>query len=911
MSTTPNKRDYFGAKVTFDTGSGSAYIYRLDRLAKSFPGIHRLPFSIKVLLEAALRECDGFLVTKEDVERLASYNPKAPAQEEIPFMPARVLLQDFTGVPAVVDLAAMRSAMARLGGDPNEINPGVPVHLVIDHSVQVDAYGGKNALQINAGFEFERNAERYEFLRWGQQAFDNFGVVPPASGICHQVNLEYIARGVWSRPEGDGLTVAYPDSLVGTDSHTTMINGLGVVGWGVGGIEAEAVMLGQPIYMLIPQVVGFRLTGKLPEGATATDLVLAVTQMLRAYGVVDKFVEFFGPGLSRLTVPDRATIANMAPEYGATMGFFPIDSETIDFLRRTGRDESVVQLVERYTKEQGLFRTDATPDPEFIDIITLDLATVVPSLAGPKRPQDRIPLPDVKKVFATSLTTPPGPKGFGLSPEALAKKGKYQDDKGTTLDMAHGDVAIAAITSCTNTSNPSVMIGAGLVAKKAVERGLTVKPFVKTSLAPGSKVVTDYLEASGLLPYLDQLGFNVVGYGCTTCIGNSGPLNEPVVKAIKEGNLIASGVLSGNRNFEGRIHPNVQANFLASPPLVVAYALAGTVDIDLTKDAIGRDTAGKPVYLKEIWPTSKEIQEAVSRYLTPEMFTKEYTGIETSNEDWNRIKIPAGSIYEWNTESTYIQEPPYFEHLTRETPTIAPIHGARVLGIWGDSTTTDHISPAGDIKGDGPAGKYLAERGVERADFNSFGSRRGNHQVMMRGTFANIRIKNKLLPGTEGGITKHFPTGETLSIYDASMRYQAAGTPLILFAGKDYGMGSSRDWAAKGTILLGVKAVIAESFERIHRSNLIGMGVLPLQFKNGETYASHGLDGTEIFDVPVTDEVKPRQDLVVTATKADGAKVSFKTTCRLDTPVEVDYYRNGGILHYVLRGFLNRATVGV
>jgi aconitate hydratase len=601
----------------------------------------------------------------------------------------------------------------------------------------------------------------------------------------------------------------------------------------------------------------------------------------------------------------------MAPEYGATMGFFPIDSETIDFLRRTGRDESVVQLVERYTKEQGLFRTDATPDPEFIDIITLDLATVVPSLAGPKRPQDRIPLPDVKKVFATSLTTPPGPKGFGLSPEALAKKGRYKDDKGGSLEMAHGDVAIAAITSCTNTSNPSVMIGAGLVAKKAVERGLTVKPFVKTSLAPGSKVVTDYLEASGLLPYLDQLGFNVVGYGCTTCIGNSGPLNEPVVKAIKEGNLIAAGVLSGNRNFEGRIHPNVQANFLASPPLVVAYALAGTVDIDLTKDPIGKDKAGKPVYLKEIWPTSKEIQDAVGRFLTPAMFKKEYTGIETSNEDWNRIKIPAGSIYEWNTESTYIQEPPYFEHLTRETPTIAPIHGARVLGIWGDSTTTDHISPAGDIKGDGPAGKYLAERGVERADFNSFGSRRGNHQVMMRGTFANIRIKNKLLPGTEGGITKHFPTGETLSIYDASMRYQAAGTPLILFAGKDYGMGSSRDWAAKGTILLGVKAVIAESFERIHRSNLIGMGVLPLQFKNGETYASHGLDGTEIFDVPVTDEVKPRQDLVVTATKADGAKVSFKTTCRLDTPVEVDYYRNGGILHYVLRGFLNRATVGV
>ena len=911
MSTaTPEQRDYFGAKATFDTGSGSAYIHRLDALSKAgFSNIERFPFSIRVMLESVLRECDGFLVTKDDVERLASYNPKAPAKEEIPFKPARVLLQDFTGVPAVVDLAAMRSAMARLGGDPNEINPGVPVHLIIDHSVQVDAFGMQDALRINAEYEFKRNRERYEFLRWGQQAFDNFSVVPPASGICHQVNLEYVARGVWTKPTDDGLTVAYPDTLVGTDSHTTMINGLGVVGWGVGGIEAEAVMLGQPIYMLMPEVVGFKLTGELPEGATATDLVLTVTEMLRKYGVVGKFVEFFGQGLSRLTVPDRATIANMAPEYGATMGFFPIDAETLDFMRRTGRPDDLIQMVERYTKEQGLFRTDESPESEYIDTLELDMSTVVPSLSGPKRPQDRITLPELKQSFATSLTTAPGPQGFGLKPDALDNKGTYKDNEGNQLDMTHGDVTIAAITSCTNTSNPSVMIGAGLVAKKAIERGLKVKPYVKTSLAPGSKVVTEYLHAAGLLPYLDQLGFNLVGYGCTTCIGNSGPLPEATENAIKEGDLIVSGVLSGNRNFEGRIHALVQANFLASPPLVVAYALAGTVDLDLSKDAIGQDEAGNDVFLKDIWPTSAEIQEAVSQFLTPEMFKQEYDGIETSNEVWNNIEIPEGSIYSWSEASTYIQEPPFFVDLTAETPVISSINNARVLAVLGDSTTTDHISPAGSIPPDGPAGIYLTGKDVQFLDFNSFGSRRGNHEVMMRGTFANIRIKNQLVPGTEGGVTHYFPEDDVMPIYDASMKYQEAGTPLVVLAGKDYGMGSSRDWAAKGTILLGVKAVIAVSFERIHRSNLIGMGVLPLQFADGQSPEALGLDGSESFSIPVTDAVAPRQEIEVTATKADGSTVTFKTICRLDTPVEVDYYRNGGILHYVLRNFLNKSTV--
>ncbi|MFW5972562.1 MAG: aconitate hydratase AcnA, partial [Bacteroidota bacterium] len=902
-------RDPFNARDTFETGSGNAYLYRLGRLADAGYDIDRLPYSIKILLEGMLRNLDGVAISEDDVRRLAAYDPKAPAREEIPFMPARVLLQDFTGVPAVVDLAAMRSAMARLGGDPDEINPRVPVHLIIDHSVQVDHFGTPQSLQLNADIEFERNAERYEFLRWGQQAFENFSVVPPASGICHQVNLEYVARAVWTSKSDDGLTVAYPDSLVGTDSHTTMINGLGVLGWGVGGIEAEAVMLGQPIYMLMPEVVGFRLTGKLSEGATATDLVLTVTQMLRQYGVVGRFVEFFGSGLDNMTVPDRATIANMAPEYGATMGFFPVDDEVLAYLRRTGRDDQLVEMVERYSKEQGLFRTSDSPQPEFLDTLELDLGDVVPSVAGPKRPQDRIEVPAVKEAFRRSFTSPAGPNGFGRKVEDLRKTGRYVDSSGNEAELKHGDTVIAAITSCTNTSNPTVMIGAGLVARKAVERGLKVPPYVKTSLAPGSRVVTQYLHASGLLPYLDQLGFDIVGYGCTTCIGNSGPLPEAVEKAIKDGNLVVSGVLSGNRNFEGRIHANVQANFLASPPLVVAYALAGTADIDLTSDPIGEDDLGQPVYLKDIWPTSEEVMNAVNEAITPEMFKEEYDGIETSNETWNKIKIPEGSIYEWNAESTYVQEPPFFTELTREVPSIKPIEGARVLAKVGDSTTTDHISPAGSIAPDSPAGRYLIEKNVRPLDFNSYGSRRGNHEVMMRGTFANIRIKNHLVPGTEGGVTKHFPTGEVTSIYDASMKYQADGQSLIVLGGKDYGMGSSRDWAAKGTILLGVSAVIVESFERIHRSNLIGMGVLPLQFSEGESAESLGLDGTETFDIPVSEGVRPGQEIEVTATREDGTVQRFTALVRLDTPIEVEYYRNGGILHYVLRDFLKTSKV--
>ena len=912
----PNRKDHFNARDILSTPDGDAYIYRLDALEKAgYSGINRLPYSIKVLLESVLRECDDFQITKDDIDLLASYDPRKPASKEIPFKPARVLLQDFTGVPAVVDLAAMRSAMARLGGNPDEINPRVPVHLIIDHSVQVDAFGTAAALQINAEREFQRNRERYEFLRWGKQAFDNFSVVPPASGICHQVNLEYVAKCVWSRPE-DGLQVLYPDSLVGTDSHTTMIDGLGVVGWGVGGIEAEAVMLGQPIYMLMPEVVGFRLTGRLPEGATATDLVLTVTQMLRAYGVVGKFVEFFGEGLDTMTVPDRATIANMSPEYGATMGFFPIDDATLDFLRQSGRADALVETVERYTKEQGLFRTSDSADPEFIDVLELDMSTVVPSLSGPKRPQDRIALPDMQLSFTKSLTTPAGPQGFGLATKRLdssatieSDDSRYVENDGSPVTLEHGDVAIAAITSCTNTSNPSVMIGAGLVAKKAVERGLTVKPYVKTSMAPGSKVVTDYLHEAGLWPYLDQLGFNLVGYGCTTCIGNSGPLPEPVGNAIKEGDLIVAGVLSGNRNFEGRIHALVQANFLASPPLVVAYALAGTVDIDLSRDPIGTDSAGNDVYLRDIWPTTAEIADAVRSSVTPEMFKKEYTGIEESNEMWNAILIPEGSIYEWSTESTYVQEPPFFFDLTPETPEISPVKGARVLAKLGDSTTTDHISPAGSIPPSGPAGTYLQERGVGFLDFNSFGSRRGNHEVMMRGTFANIRIKNQLVPGTEGGVTRYLPTGETMPIYDAAMRYIEEGTPLVILAGKDYGMGSSRDWAAKGTLLLGVKAVIADSYERIHRSNLIGMGVLPLEYMQDINAATLGLDGTETLDIPASNDIRAGDVLTVTARKDDGTVVEFKVKCRLDTPVEVEYYRNGGILHYVLREFLSNTAV--
>ena len=903
------KTDLFGAREIFETGSGAAYLYRLDRLWARGYNIDRLPFSIRIMLEALLRGCDGFTVTEEDVERLAQYDAKAPARVEIPFSPARVLMQDFTGVPAVVDLAAMRSALARQGGDPAVINPLTPVHLIIDHSVQVDHYGVVDALRLNSDIEFRRNRERYEFLRWGQQAFDNFFVVPPASGICHQVNLEYVARCVWTRPEG-GLEVAYPDSLVGTDSHTTMINGLGVMGWGVGGIEAEAVMLGQPIFMLMPEVVGFRLRGALPEGATATDLVLTVTEILRSYGVVGRFVEFFGPGVRALSVPDRATISNMSPEYGATMGFFPIDRETLAFLRRTGRDPSLVELVERYTKEQGLFLSEDTPEAEYLDVLELDLSTVAPSVAGPKRPQDRIPVPDLGAGFRASFSGPAGPKGFGRSAQDLDRRVSFVDPKGRKEHLGHGDIVIAAITSCTNTSNPSVMIGAGLLAKKAVERGLTVNPYVKTSLAPGSKVVTDYLREAGLLPYLNQLGFHLVGYGCTTCIGNSGPLPERVAQAVRDGDLIVAGVLSGNRNFEGRIHALVQANYLASPPLVVAYALAGTVDIDLMHEPLGEDLAGADVYLRDIWPRSAEINSAIEAVITPAMFKKEYDGIEASNETWNAIEIPQGSEYAWTEDSSYVREPPFFVGLSQAVPAPEPIVGARVLIKVGDSTTTDHISPAGAIPVDGPAGRYLKEHGVSPRSFNSFGSRRGNHEVMMRGTFGNIRIKNQLTPGSEGGITPCFQKGgEVMPIYDASLLYREAGVPLVVLGGKDYGMGSSRDWAAKGTILLGVKAVIVESFERIHRSNLIGMGVLPLEYLDGETAASLGLDGTETFDIPTDARLEARQTLHVTATRADGSRLVFSTRCRLDTPVEVGYYRHGGILHCVLRDFLTRDGV--
>jgi len=901
-------QDRFGARDTFDTGSGSAYLYRLEKLERDglVPSLDRLPFSIKVLLEGALRGVDGVAIREEDVEALARYDPAGPAQVEVPFAPGRVLLQDFTGVPAVVDLAALRSAMARNGADPAEINPRVKVDLVIDHSVQVDAFAFPDAYRINAEREFERNRERYEFLRWGAEAFDNFGVVPPERGICHQVNLEYLARGVLTAPSDEGLPVAFPDTLVGTDSHTTMINGLGVLGWGVGGIEAEAAMLGQPIYMLMPEVVGFRLKGALREGVTATDLTLTVTQMLRQHKVVGKFVEFFGTGLSSMSLPDRATIANMAPEYGATMGFFPIDAETLDYLRRTNRPAELVRMVERYTKAQGLFRTDDTPDPSFASVLELDLGDVEPSVAGPKRPQDRIVLGQVKREFREALTRPASPQGFGLPEDRVEAAGRYEHD-GEAHDLTHGDVVIAAITSCTNTSNPSVMIGAGLLAKKAVERGLTVRPHVKTSLAPGSRVVTEYLEASGLQPYLDRLGFNLVGYGCTTCIGNSGPLPDPVASAIEEGDLVVAGVLSGNRNFEGRIHPLVKANYLASPPLVVAYALAGSVNVDLTSEPLGQDPDGRDVFLRDVWPSQQEILDVIQASVRPEQFAQQYEGIEDSNPRWNEMPVRGGQLFEWNEASTYIQEPPFFLDVTPETPAIRPIEGARVLVKVGDSVTTDHISPAGAIPTGEPAGRYLQEHGVEPRDFNSFGSRRGNDRVMTRGTFANIRLRNQIAPGTEGGWSTHLPSGERGFLYDVAMRYREEGTPLIVVAGHDYGMGSSRDWAAKGTILLGVRAVIAKSFERIHRSNLVGMGVLPLLFKEGEALETYGLDGTEHFDLPVTDDVKPGQMLTVTARKADGTTVDFDVVVALNTPIEVAYYRHGGILHYVLRDFLKGA----
>jgi aconitate hydratase len=897
----------FGSRATLDTGSGKATLFRLDQLEKEGVGsVSRFPFSVKVLLEAVLRNCDGKLATEEDVRALAGWQPKDPGDRELPFQPARVILQDFTGVPAVVDLAAMRSTVDRLGGDPSRINPAVPVDLVIDHSVQVDVFGTPMALRRNAEIEFERNRERYEFLRWGQKAFDNFSVVPPATGIVHQVNLEFLATVVQER-KVEGETVLLPDSLVGTDSHTVMINGLGVVGWGVGGIEAEAAMLGQPIYILMPKVVGMKLHGELREGVTATDLVLTVTEILRKKGVVDKFVEFYGPGISKMSLPDRATVANMAPEYGATMGFFPVDDETLNYLRRTGRSGEDVERVERYTKEQGLFHAEETPEPEFTDSLELDISTVEPSLAGPKRPQDRITLDDMKSEFRKALVAPPKQRGFGLENQDLPRTVQVAFN-GTRATLGHGSVVIAAITSCTNTSNPSVLVAAGLVAKKAAERGLTIPPYVKTSLAPGSKVVTEYLREAGLIGSLADLGFHIVGYGCTTCIGNSGPLPQPVTEALGENPLVAASVLSGNRNFEGRVHSLVKANYLASPPLVVAYALAGTVDIDLTQQPLGKDVDGKPVYLKEVWPTTDEVAEAVDRAIRPEMFRKAYEGVWESNAEWNEIPVEGGQLYQWKEESTYIQEPPFFTDLTTDTPAVSDIQGARVLALLGDSVTTDHISPAGDIPLDSPAGRFLTEHGLEKKDFNSYGSRRGNDRVMMRGTFANIRIKNQLVPGSEGGVTTYMPDGEQMSMYDAAVKYKEAGVPLIVVAGKEYGTGSSRDWAAKGTLLLGVRAVLTESFERIHRSNLVGMGVLPLQFMDGDSAESLGIMGHEVFDITgmskMTDDNHPRPKLSVTARKPDGSEFEFDVVARLDSKIEVEYYRNGGILHTFLKGLL-------
>ena len=882
----------FHAAETLKTDGGEFTIYRLQQLADDGLGdIQTLPYSIRVLLESCLRNCDGYIVSEDDVKNLAAWDAANVKPEEIPFKPGRVVLQDFTGVPAVVDLAALRSAMQRMGGDPQKINPLVPCDLVIDHSVQVDQFATPLALQFNVDKEFERNQERYQFLKWGQQAFQNFGVVPPATGIVHQVNLEYLARGVLT---ADG--VAYPDSLVGTDSHTTMINGLGVLGWGVGGIEAEAVMLGQPIYMLMPEVVGFELTGQLPEGATATDLVLTVTQMLRQHGVVGKFVEFFGSGLDAMSLPDRATIANMAPEYGATMGFFPVDDETLRYLQRTGRPAETVDLVERYYKEQGLYRTAKSPTPRFSSTLKLDMGDVEPSMAGPKRPQDRILLKQMKSQWASDLKST-----FGKTESAAPVDVQCN---GHSEKITDGAVVIAAITSCTNTSNPSVMVGAGLLARNAVAKGLTRKAWVKTSLAPGSRVVTDYLDRAGLTEPLNALGFNLVGYGCTTCIGNSGPLPEPVAGAIVEGNLVASAVLSGNRNFEGRINQHVKANYLASPPLVVAYALAGTTDIDLTSEPLGQDADGNDVFLKDVWPTQQEVADTMAGAISAEIFEKEYSHAAEGPEEWQAVEAPTGDLFAWSEESTYIQEPPFFVDMPADPAPITAVSGARCLVSVGDSTTTDHISPAGAIKPDSPAGTFLQERGVAVSDFNSYGSRRGNDRVMTRGTFANIRLRNLLAPGTEGSVTVHFPSGEQTSIYEASLKYQEEGTPLVVLAGKEYGTGSSRDWAAKGTYLLGVKAVIAESYERIHRSNLIGMGVLPLQFREGESREALELDGTETFSVALDDDLKPRQAVEVTATKENGDEVHFVTTCRIDTPVEVDYYRNGGILHTVLRQLL-------
>ncbi len=904
--------DSFKARGSLQVGNSRYDIYRLDALQDRYD-IARLPFSLKILLENLLRHEDGVNVTRDDVEALARWNPKAEPSREIGFTPARVVLQDFTGVPAVVDLAAMRDAMKQLGGDPNRINPLSPAELVIDHSVQVDHFGTADAFKLNAGIEFERNKERYAFLRWGQNAFQNFAVVPPDTGIVHQVNLEYLGRVVFAA-EDNGRPLAYPDTLVGTDSHTTMINGLGVLGWGVGGIEAEAAMLGQPITMLIPQVVGFRLTGKLAEGATATDLVLTIAQMLRRHGVVGKFVEFFGDGLENLPLADRATIGNMSPEYGATCAIFPIDGETIRYLQLTGRSQAQIALVEAYAKAQGLWHEKGTADVAYTDVLELDMGTVQPSLAGPRRPQDRILLGDMRSAYRKNVEpmiearnaasgadarfeSEGGGTAVGAHP--LADGAVEVSMNGRTFELRDGAVVIAAITSCTNTSNPAVMVAAGLLARNARSKGLQSAPWVKTSLAPGSKVVTEYLKKAGLLPDLEALGFSLVGYGCTTCIGNSGPLPVAVSDAIQENDLVAAAVLSGNRNFEGRIHAEVRMNFLASPPLVVAYALTGSVDCDLTTEPLGTGQDGQPVYLKDIWPSQKEIHDTLAGALDSDMFRNSYGKVFDGDERWNSLDVPEGDLYEWDPNSTYVANPPYFEGMGMELPDLPKITGARVLALLGDSITTDHISPAGAIKADSPAGEYLIGRGIQPRDFNSYGSRRGNHEVMMRGTFANIRLRNQLAPGTEGGWTTHQPSGELMSIYDAAMRYQADGVPLVVLTGTEYGSGSSRDWAAKGTLLLGVRAVIAQSFERIHRSNLVGMGVLPLQFGEGDSAGSLGLTGKETFDIG---GLEPgAKTVAVTATGEDGRKTTFEAHVRIDTPKEWDYYRNGGILHYVLR----------
>ncbi|WP_100372993.1 aconitate hydratase AcnA [Bacillus sp. FJAT-45037] len=897
-----NKHDVFNARSSFEIEGKTYNYYSLKALEDAGIGnVTKLPYSIKVLLESVLRQHDGYVIKKEHVENLAKWGTSELKDIDVPFKPSRVILQDFTGVPAVVDLAALRKAMADLGGDPEQINPEIPVDLVIDHSVQVDKAGTSDSLDFNMNLEFQRNGERYNFLSWAKKAFNNYRAVPPATGIVHQVNLEYLANVVHA-VEKDGETVAFPDTLVGTDSHTTMINGIGVLGWGVGGIEAEAGMLGQPSYFPVPEVIGCKFVGSLPSGTTATDVALKVTQALREKKVVGKFVEFFGPGLSEMPLADRATISNMAPEYGATCGFFPVDEESLNYMRLTGRSEEQIKLVEEYSRKNNLFYVAGeTSDPIYTDVLEIDLSQIEANLAGPKRPQDLIPLSGMQKSFREAVVAPQGTQGLGLDEQEFNKKVAVSFKDGRKAEMTTGSIAIAAITSCTNTSNPYVLVGAGLVAKRAVELGLEVPSFVKTSLAPGSKVVTGYLTDSGLLPYMEKLGFNIVGYGCTTCIGNSGPLEDEIEAAVAANDLTVTSVLSGNRNFEGRIHPLVKANYLASPPLVVAYALAGTVDIDLQNDSIGKDKDGKDVFFADIWPTAEEVREVVSKTVTPELFRREYHDVFDSNERWNEIETSSDSLYKWDDESTYIANPPFFEGLSKDPQDIKPLSSLRVIGKFGDTVTTDHISPAGAIGKDTPAGKYLISKGVDPRDFNSYGSRRGNHDVMMRGTFANIRIRNQIAPGTEGGFTTFWPTGDVMSIYDAAMRYKETSTGLAILAGKDYGMGSSRDWAAKGTNLLGIKTVIAESYERIHRSNLVLMGVLPLQFKDGDSAESLGLTGEEAFDVQITNNVQPREMVKVVATAKDGNKKEFEVLVRFDSDVEMDYYRHGGILQMVLR----------